>query len=219
MKSFLVSLLSVMLIASNAHARVEAYMGMAGQVSAPTANYAGDDAGIGQGGATNGLGLVIQGGIRNQLGSVYVGYLHGSNPCTVTLDDEHRTVANAGGHWTLDRLLGGVRWNPFRPALPSFTPFLGGGFSLGKTKGSATVQSANQYGSFSFYETSTSDQSLGWFIEAGTRIRLSAIADLVAALQYHSFDANFHGDYFGTLYNQKMKVTFAALQIGLNYTL
>ncbi len=60
-----------------------------------------------------------------------------------------------------------------------------------------------------------SDAALSPMLEGGFLIRLSPVADFLAALQYHDFDATFDHE----LWNGSLNIAFVALHGGVVYRL
>lgn len=161
------------------------FIGGNAQWNAPTGDFgeAGDDVDgtIRHGNAAGILGGQVDLGLTSTAGQAYVGFR------IVNFDERQ---ANGDVEWKDNsRWLAGIRLN----VLPTpLTPTIGGGLSVGKTKGVFKQPGPVD----DLIEELTSPNTVGWFIEGGAVARLAETPLAVnAGIQYHHYNASFESEF------------------------
>jgi len=178
------------------------YLGISLQMNNPAGDFGKDrlapDGYLypGDGAADAGGGVELDFGLANRHMNAYIGIR--ANKFDVHSPDGWE------GKWTANRFLIGVRGKLMSDRGSAVVPTIGGGLTLGKTG----LEGAIPYDPII---ERNSDMSFGWFVEGGINARLSDSADLLANLQYHTFEADFHNGPFVDQFD----ISFVTLQIGV----
>ncbi len=187
MKRILMMLAVLGLSASCAKAQVpHLFLGASAQWNAPTGDFgeAADDVeGTFNGNAAGVMGGEFNIGAVSDNGQLYVGY-------RIVDFDERQPDGDV--EWRNNsRWLAGFRWHILGTLATPLTPTVGGGVSVGKTKGVFKQQGPVD----DLIEELTSDNTWGWFIEGGGSARLPELPLMFnAGVQYHRYTAAFESD-------------------------
>jgi hypothetical protein len=163
------------------------FFGASAQWNAPTGDFgeAADDVeGTLHGNAAGVMGGEFDVGAVSDNGQLYVGY---------RIVDFDQKNSDGDVEWKNNsRWLAGFRWHLLGTLASPITPTLGGGLSVGKTKGIFKQQGPAD----DLIQELTSDNTWGWFIEGGGAARLPQLPLMLnAGIQYHRYTASFESEY------------------------
>ncbi len=154
---------------------------------------------IRQGNASGVMGGQVDLGLTSNMGQIYAGY---------RIVDFDERQSNGDVEWRDNsRALAGVRWF----ILPTpITPTLGGGLSVGQTKGVFKQPGPVD----DLIEELTSPTTVGWFLEGGAAVRLPQTPlGLNAELQYHRYNASFESEYVDIDFS----ISYLTYQLGAQF--
>lgn len=170
------------------------FFGASAQWNAPTGDFgaAADDVEgtLSHGNAAGVMGGEFYVGAVSENGQLYVGYR------IVNFDEKN---SDGDVEWKNNsRWIMGFRWHLLGTLGTPITPTLGGGVSVGKTKGIFKQQGPVD----DLIEELTSDNTWGWFVEGGGAARLPQLPlALNAGIQYHRYTASFESEYVDVSFN------------------
>lgn len=211
MKTTLICLLSfltivLLLSASVATAQVP-HLYVAGflQTHHPTDTFGKEAVRLNGGNAELGNGTEFNVGLMSDFGSTYIGYRWG----------KFGTKGIGALDWQeVDRWVAGLRWHLFGTLKSPIVPLVGAGITAGKSKLGVTPGLEENLNRIS--KQLTSDNSVGWFLEAGVRLRAVGPISALGSIQYHRFDTTFEDAILAEVTD--FTVSFFTTQLGLQFT-
>jgi hypothetical protein len=190
------------------------YLGLDLHSVSPTGDFRGTNVLQYEGGAKWGPGLGIDAGLTGKLGDIYLGWSLARHDASAGAHNNYVSM-DIAGTWTVNRAVLGMRIHDFGKSFSVIKPVVGAGLTLGtaRMKASATGRMFGQRSDTTTAETS--DFSLGFFGEAGLKLRMGEYSDLLATVQYHSYDAS----YDNSIYSGSFTISHYTFVLGLIYRL
>lgn len=171
----------------------------------PTGDFGKETIHLDGGNAELGNGTELNVGLMSDFGSTYIGYRWA----------KFGTQGKAALDWQdVDRWVAGIRWHMLGTLRSPVVPVLGVGITVGKSK--LGVNSELEENIQKVSKQIESDNSVGWFLEAGVRLRAVGPISALGSIQYHRFDTTFEDAILTK--PTDFTVTFFTTQLGLQYT-
>ena len=165
-----------------------------------------------EGGAKTGYSVEGDVGLAGDIADAYLGYMY-------CMFDAGASAArfffygasDIEGEWTINQWILGARLHARRSNPGAIMPFAGLALSWSRVTADA---SGIVFGD-TVSTSAQSDSEVSPMLEGGFLVRLSSVAEFLAALQYHDFDASFDHP----LWNGSLNIAFVAFQGGVVYHL
>ena len=171
----------------------------------PTGDFGKETIHLNGGNAELGNGTELNVGLMSDFGSTYVGYRWA----------KFGTQGKGALDWQdVDRWIIGLRWHMLGTLRSPIVPLLGAGITIGESKLGVTPSLAENVQNIS--KQIKSDNSVGWFLEAGVRLRAVGPLSALGSIQYHRFDTTFEDAILSEATD--FTVSFLTTQLGLQYT-
>lgn len=206
MKRINVAVFFLLMVALPALAQVPHFY-LAGflQTYHPTGDFSKETIHLDGGNAELGNGTELNVGLMSDFGSTYIGYRWA----------KFGTKGKAALDWqNVDRWIAGIRWHMLGTLRSPIVPVLGVGITVGKSK--LGVTPALEENAQDISKQIESDNAVGWFLEAGVRLRAVGPLSALGSIQYHRFDTTFEDAVLTK--PTDFSVTFFTTQLGLQYT-
>ncbi len=175
------------------------------QTHHPTDDFGKETVHLDGGNAELGNGTELNVGLMSDFGSTYIGYRWG----------KFGTKGIGALDWQeVDRWIAGLRWHMLGTLISPIVPLIGAGISAGKSKLGVTPALEENLDAIS--KQLESDNGVGWFLEAGVRLRAVGPLSALGSIQYHRFDTTFEDAILAEVTD--FTVSFFTTQLGLQFT-
>lgn len=190
------------------------YVAVQAQANFPQADFAEHRMDLADGGATNGYGGELTGGVLFEYLDVYVGarFAHFDAEGYVPIPRQRPEAAyTVRGDWTFRRIVVGARVHSCTTEPGMLSAIAGAGLSVGKSAVDGTGTAAHD----TLGASEVSNSSLGVFGELGLSWGLGRYVDLLTLAKFDRFSSEFDNE----LWSGTSRVTWMTLSLGIVYRL